>query len=113
MAAGFVLQPDGDEFDRRMAGEMMRRAGDGAAVAGFLREQSRESAREEAKRIAVPTLVIQGRSDAVVPMAAARDLVALIPGAQLEVVEGGHWVSSSGGSPAVRRRILDFFEMEQ
>ena len=112
MFAGLALQPDGDEFDRRMVGEMMRRSGDGPAVAGFLREQSRESAGEQAKRIAVPTLVIRGRSDASVPMAAARDLVALIPGSQLEIVEGGHWVSSSGGSPAVRRRILDFFEME-
>ena len=92
---------------------MIRRAGDGAAVAGFARERFRESVREQAKRIAVPTLVVHGNADALVPMPAARDLVALIPGAQLEVVEGSHWVSSSGGSPAVRRRILDFFEMEQ
>jgi pimeloyl-ACP methyl ester carboxylesterase len=112
MQAGLMLQPDGDEFDRRMLGEMLRRAGDGAAVASFARETFRVSVREQAKRIAVPTLVIQGSGDAVIPMAAARDLVALIPGAQLEVVEGSHWVSSSGGSPAVRRRILDFFEME-
>ena len=113
MQARQLLEPDGDEFERRMLGEMMRRAGDGAAVAGFGRAQLREGAREQAKRIAVPTLVIQGSSDAAIPMAAARDLVALIPGAQLEIVEGSHTVSSSGGSPAVRRRILDFFEMEQ
>ena len=113
MQAGLMLQPDGDEFDRRMLGEMMRRSGDGAAVAGFNRALLREGAGEQAKQITVPTLVIQGSNDVLVPMAAARDLVALIPGAQLEVVEGSHWVGSSGGSPAVRRRILDFFEMEQ
>ncbi len=106
------LMSGGDEFERRMLGEMMRRSGDGAAVAGALRATLRESVREQAKRITVPTLVVQSPDDAVVSMDAARELVALIPGSQLEIVEGSH-MASSGGTPAVRRRILDFFEMEQ
>jgi pimeloyl-ACP methyl ester carboxylesterase len=112
MQASLVLRPGGDEFDRRLLGEMMRRSGDGAAVAGVRRALSREGAREQAKRITVPTLVIQGKNSALVPIEAARDLIALIPGSQLEIVEGSHMVGS-GNTPAVRRRILDFFEMEQ
>ena len=116
LQAGLMLQvqgvPDVDEFERRMVGAMMRRgAGNGAAVAGFFRSLYRENAIEEAKRIAVPTLVVQGSGDVLIPMNAARELVALIPGSQLEIVEGNHIVGS-GGTPAVRRRILDFFEME-
>jgi pimeloyl-ACP methyl ester carboxylesterase len=42
-------------------------------------------------RIAVPTQVMHGRDDPLVPVAAAHDLAAKIPGARLEVIEGwGH-----------------------
>ena len=37
------------------------------------------------------------------------NLAALIQGSRLEIMEGGH-MASSGSSPEVRRRILDFFE---
>ncbi len=41
-------------------------------------------------RIAVPTAVVTGSSDRVVPLAAARSLATRIPGAELVVVAGGH-----------------------
>jgi len=41
-------------------------------------------------RIAVPTAVVTGSSDRVVPFAAARSLAMRIPGAELVVVGGGH-----------------------
>jgi pimeloyl-ACP methyl ester carboxylesterase len=43
-------------------------------------------------RIAVPTAVVTGASDHVVPLAAARLLAMAIPGAELVVVGGGHLV---------------------
>jgi pimeloyl-ACP methyl ester carboxylesterase len=107
-----LLATDGDEFDRRFYGEMLRRSADGDVVAGFLRSHLQIDNTESAKRIRLPTLVIQAADDTLIPMDAARALAALIPGSQLEIVEGGHY-AGSGSSPAVRRRILDFFEMEQ
>jgi pimeloyl-ACP methyl ester carboxylesterase len=41
-------------------------------------------------RIGVPTLVVTGASDRVVPGSAARSLAARVPGAELVVVPGGH-----------------------
>jgi pimeloyl-ACP methyl ester carboxylesterase len=41
-------------------------------------------------RIAVPTAVVTGSSDHVVPLGAARSLAMRIPGAELVVMDGGH-----------------------
>ena len=41
-------------------------------------------------RIAVPTAVVTGASDHVVPVAAARSLAVQVPGAELVVLDGGH-----------------------
>ena len=41
-------------------------------------------------RIAVPTAVVTGASDHVVPPAAARSLAVQVPGAELVILEGGH-----------------------
>ena len=112
MLASMLLDPAGDEVDRLILGEMLRRAGDGAAFANFGRSMMQIDSRELAKQIRVPTLVISARNDAMVDMKAGRDLAALVPGSQFEIVEGGH-MASSGSSPEVRRRILDFFETEQ
>ncbi len=42
--------------------------------------------------LSIPTLVLCGRTDAVTPLAWSQEAVALIPGAELAVIEGaGHW----------------------
>lgn len=41
-------------------------------------------------RVAVPTVVVSGASDHIVPTAAARSLAGRVPGAELIVVPGGH-----------------------
>ena len=46
--------------------------------------------REELRRLAVPTLMIWGDRDPVVPLAQARALAAEIPHARLEVLPAGH-----------------------
>lgn len=42
----------------------------------------------ELDRLQVPTLIVHGRSDYVVPLSAARDLTARLPRARLEVIRG-------------------------
>ncbi len=107
--AGLLLAPEGDEFDRLILAEMLRRSSSGPTMAAINRAQLQIDSSERVKRISVPTLVIHARDDQAVPLGAARDLAALIPGSRLEIIEGGH-MASSGSTPEVRRRILDFFE---
>jgi pimeloyl-ACP methyl ester carboxylesterase len=47
--------------------------------------------REEMKRISVPTVVVHGDSDPLVPVEAGREVAATIPGATLRIIPGlGH-----------------------
>jgi pimeloyl-ACP methyl ester carboxylesterase/DNA-binding winged helix-turn-helix (wHTH) protein len=108
MFADLLLTPEGGEFERRFLGEMLQRAGDGAAVASFQRASLELDVREQAKQIRVPTLIIHARGDMAVPFAAGREMASLIPGSRFEIVEGGH-MSSSASHAAVRRRALAFF----
>jgi pimeloyl-ACP methyl ester carboxylesterase len=43
-------------------------------------------------RIGVPTAVVSGEADHVVPVTAARSLVARVPGAELVIMPGGHFL---------------------
>jgi len=61
------------------------------------------SRRDRLRRLAVPTLVIHGADDPLIPLAAGRDTAAAIPGARLEVVAGmGHNIP-----PALAPRIVE------
>jgi len=110
-AVSNLLAANDGQLEGRIQGEQLRRAANGDAVAGFMRAMLQVDAREQARGITVPTLVIQGKTDTQTPMPAALELAALIPGASLEIVEGGH-SAGTGTAPVVRRRILDFFEMD-
>ncbi len=55
------------------------------------------------RRVAVPTLVIHGADDPLIPVAAGRDTAAAIPGARLEIIAGmGHNIPD-----ALAPRIVD------
>jgi pimeloyl-ACP methyl ester carboxylesterase len=109
MIAGLILAPNGSELDRMILAEMLRRSANGHTYSAFLRAHQQLDTSEQVTRINVPTLLVHASDDQIVPLDAARDLAALIPGSRLEIIEGGH-MASSGSSPEVRRRILDFFE---
>jgi pimeloyl-ACP methyl ester carboxylesterase len=89
---------------------MTRRVG-GAA---FLRQQqaimARPDGRSDLARIAVPALVLCGREDAVTPLAWHEEMAALIPGAELVVIERcGHLSTMERPaevSAALRRWLL-------
>jgi pimeloyl-ACP methyl ester carboxylesterase len=47
--------------------------------------------RKELKTISVPTVVVHGSDDPIVPVEAGKEVTALIPGAQLRIIPGlGH-----------------------
>ena len=107
MQAAMLIGPDGDELDKRMMAELMRRAMNGRDIANRERAGLQIDVSEEAQNIRVPTLVPQSPSDPIVPLEAGRKLASQIPGATLEVVEGGH-LASSPGTVATRRRAFEF-----
>ena len=63
--------------------------------------------REDLRRLAVPTLMIWGDRDPVVPLAQARALVAEIPRARLEVLPAGH-VPQLGNPDRVAALLEEF-----
>ena len=107
MVADTLLSPDGDELTRKIVGEMLRRANDGRMLAAFYHASSQIDVRDAARQIRIPTLVIQAREDRIVPLEAGRSQAAMIPGAKLEIVDGGH-MASSASTAATRKRALAF-----
>ena len=107
MFADVLLTPGGNALDRSFVSEMLRRANDGPTLAAFYRTSGEIDVTEAAKRIQIPTLVIQARDDAIVPLEIGRAQASLIPGAKLEIVEGGH-MASSASTAETRRRALEF-----
>ncbi len=76
---------------RRQSEELSR--ADPAAAAGARRQLEARSGHDCGDRlhaIACPTLVCAGRYDGIAPLANSEALAARIPGAELEVYEGGH-----------------------
>lgn len=102
-----MLDPQADDVSRRVISEFLRRAGRGPQVAAFLRSQLDIDVTDLATTLHLPTLVIHGRDDAIIPLEAGRILATLIPGAKFEIVEGGHG-PGTGSTAAVRRRIMAF-----
>ena len=63
--------------------------------------------REDLRRLAVPTLMIWGDRDPVVPLAQARAVAAEIPHARLEALPAGH-VPQLGNPDRVAALLEDF-----
>ncbi|MDQ6966626.1 MAG: alpha/beta fold hydrolase [Mariprofundaceae bacterium] len=92
----FALMLQGDELSRRQYVEIARSAVDKrhpVSLQGWrcgLQWLDTRDLRAELAQIKLPTLIIHGESDAVTPVGAARYMVQAIPGADLQVMQGGH-----------------------
>ena len=60
--------------------------------------------------IALPCLVIHGSDDALIPPDAGREIAALIPGAELEVIEGMGHVITPSLAPLIVDRVATFID---
>ncbi|HQV57736.1 MAG TPA: alpha/beta hydrolase [Ilumatobacteraceae bacterium] len=82
-----------EDYTRRVAGEAFDRA---YRPAGTMRQfmaivADRDSRAEKLRALTVPTLVIHGTEDNLINVSGGRRTAELIPGAQLEIIEGmGH-----------------------
>ncbi len=82
--------PEGDELDFRLFNEWQRVAATPEDAANFLATLLEMDARNLARRVHAPTLVIHRRGDAIVPYSLGRELASLIPGARLQTLEGNN-----------------------
>jgi pimeloyl-ACP methyl ester carboxylesterase len=91
--------PYDEEFIRNISAESYDRAhyppGVGRQMLAVMGQENRKSA---LAAVSVPTLVIHGTTDPLVPAAHGRDTAAAVPGAQLLLVEGmGHDLPRNNG----------------
>jgi len=80
-----------DELRERIAQSVQRSLRPQAVARQIVAIAADTHRAEQLPRITAPTRVLHGESDALIPVAAAHDLVARIPGATLDVIPGwGH-----------------------
>jgi pimeloyl-ACP methyl ester carboxylesterase/DNA-binding winged helix-turn-helix (wHTH) protein len=93
-----------DLFDR-----MQRAAADRDTALAYLRAMAAD-ARDEARKLSVPTLVMHRRDDAIAPFEAAKAAAAMIPGARFVPLAGdAHWPMVDDLSTPVMLRSLKQF----
>jgi len=90
---------------RRAHARSLRPAGVARQMRAVIADGSRV---QRLRDLSVPTLVIHGADDALVPVAAGHDTAAAIPGARLEIIAGmGHNIPESL-APRIVAIVLDF-----
>jgi pimeloyl-ACP methyl ester carboxylesterase len=102
------ITPGADAVTQEVVSEFLRVSSDGPSVEGFLGSFFKTDAREQAKRLRVPTLVIHGTDDKVIPLSLGRLAASTIPGARFEIIEAANHFEGTIGSVRVHELIEDF-----
>jgi pimeloyl-ACP methyl ester carboxylesterase len=102
--SGFAFD---EEYHRRLAEKAFDRAfypqGTGRQLMAVMAQENRKAALSS---VTVPTLVIHGSDDPLVPPACGQDTADAIPGAELLVIEGmGHDLPPGGAWPQILEAI--------
>jgi pimeloyl-ACP methyl ester carboxylesterase len=87
--------------------------GDGYTIQNVLRNlaSGRERLDDQIAQLTVPTLIVWGEQDAMIPVASAREFQRLIPGSRLEVItECGHLPALEKPAELVRH-VLNFLDL--
>lgn len=99
------------EHPDRLREDFKRRIADGTPPATLYGQMAAISSHDTRARLAelegIPTLVLHGDEDALVPPAAARRLAEGIPGAKLRLIEGAGHVLTTDAEGAVAAAILE------
>lgn len=103
--SGFAFD---EAYHRRLAGKLFDRAfypqGVGRQLMAAMAQQNRRPALAS---VTVPTLVIHGSDDPLVPVECGRDTADAIPGAELLIIEGmGHELPPGNGWPQILDAIV-------
>jgi pimeloyl-ACP methyl ester carboxylesterase len=101
------LAPDATEVERRVLMHFLQVAGDGPAFGGFAEASGAIDVTDEARRIRVPTLVVSGGADPLLP--GGRLLASLIPNARFEILDGANHIEASVADPRLAMLRAEFF----
>lgn len=105
-----ILLPNAGAGDLRWFDRFQRTATSADMAARLLDHLWQLDVRDVLPHVRVPTLVLHNRDDRAVPLAAGREIAALVPDAELRVLDGNEHDPFIRDSGAVVEEILAFFE---
>jgi len=111
MLAELFVGQSANAETRELFDRMQRATADRDTALAYLRAMAAD-ARDEARKLAVPTMVIHRRDDAIAPFESAKAAAALIPGARFVPLAGdAHWpMVDDLSTPIMLRSIRQFLD---
>ena len=111
MLAQLFVGQSADADTRDLFDRMQRASTDRDTALAYLRAMAAD-ARDDARKLAVPTLVVHRRGDAIAPFESAKAAASLIPGARFVPLLGdNHWpMANDPFAPAMIRSITQFLD---
>jgi pimeloyl-ACP methyl ester carboxylesterase/DNA-binding winged helix-turn-helix (wHTH) protein len=111
MLAQLFVGQSADAETRELFDRMQRASTDRDTALAYLRAMAAD-ARDEARKLSVPTLVVHRRGDAIAPFEAAKAAASLIPGARFVPLAGdNHWpMADDLSAPVMLRSIAQFLD---
>jgi pimeloyl-ACP methyl ester carboxylesterase len=112
-----ILDPaDATESQVRMIQQQFTVRGTSHALGGWLerfvlsQDHSMAGDRAEYSRLGMPTLVVWGEEDSITPLPQARDLMTVLPNAELVVLRNAGHIPLIEDGPALNHALLDFLK---
>lgn len=111
MLAELFVGPSADAETRELFDRMQRASTDRDTALAYLHAMAAD-ARDEARKLKVPTLVIHRRGDSIAPFESAKAAATLIPGARFVPLAGdNHWpMADDVYAPVMIRSITQFLD---
>jgi pimeloyl-ACP methyl ester carboxylesterase len=111
MLAQLFVGQSADDDTRELFDQMQRASTDRDTALAYLHAMPAD-ARDEARKLSVPTLVVHRRGDAIAPFEAAKAAASLIPGARFVPLAGdNHWpMADDLSAPVMLRSITQFLD---
>jgi pimeloyl-ACP methyl ester carboxylesterase len=111
MLAQLFVGQSSDDATRELFDQMQRASTDRDTALAYLHAMPAD-ARDEARKLSVPTLVVHRRGDAIAPFEAAKAAASLIPGARFVPLAGdNHWpMADDLSAPVMLRSITQFLD---
>lgn len=112
-----ILDPaDATDQQIRMIQQQFRVKGTSHALGGWLerfvlaQDHSMAGDRAEYSRLGMPTLVVWGEADSITPLPQAKDLMTVLPNAELVVLENSGHLPLIEDGPALNHALLEFLK---
>jgi pimeloyl-ACP methyl ester carboxylesterase len=100
--------PSGDADERAEFASFQRRAADATTAADLIELTFATDVREEAAELRTPTLVVHRRGDRAIRLSAGEQLAALVPNAELVVLDGDAHLPWQGDTDALLAALASF-----